>query len=163
MRIGGPHEMKILSQIDAYDENAVTEEQRAQPYEGPPAAAIGSGQPPSGSKVTTRAFDRHRGGGHPPTPATPPCIRVRTRRFELVTLALIDQRWMSKRFEVSIIKPTERALARASYQGPSPLPSVLLASRGRAPSASRSARRRRGVFHCRHIAARGRSRTQQVS
>ena len=33
---------------------------------------------------------RHRGGGHPPTPATPPCVRVRTRRFELVTLALID-------------------------------------------------------------------------
>ena len=27
-------------------------------------------------------IDRHRGGGHPPTPATPPCIRVRTRRFE---------------------------------------------------------------------------------
>jgi hypothetical protein len=37
--------------------------------------------------------DRHRGGGHPPTPATPPCVRVRTRRFELVTLASIDQRW----------------------------------------------------------------------
>src|SRR5207249_10811749 len=30
--------------------------------------------------------DRHRGGGHPPTPATPPCVRVRTRRFETVTL-----------------------------------------------------------------------------
>ena len=27
-------------------------------------------------------LDRHRGGGHPPTPATPPCVRVRTRRFE---------------------------------------------------------------------------------
>ena len=26
--------------------------------------------------------DRHRGGGRPPTPATPPCVRVRTRRFE---------------------------------------------------------------------------------
>jgi transposase InsO family protein len=26
--------------------------------------------------------DRHRGGGHPPTPATPPCVRVRTRRFD---------------------------------------------------------------------------------
>ena len=25
-------------------------------------------------------LDRHRGGGHPPTPATPPCVRVRTRR-----------------------------------------------------------------------------------
>ena len=35
--------------------------------------------------------DRHRGGGHPPTPATPPCVRVRTRRFELVTLALLGQ------------------------------------------------------------------------
>jgi hypothetical protein len=35
-------------------------------------------------------LDRHRGGGHPPTPATPPCVRVRTRRFELVTLAAID-------------------------------------------------------------------------
>jgi hypothetical protein len=32
--------------------------------------------------VVGRAVDRHRGGGHPPTPATPPCIRVRTRRFE---------------------------------------------------------------------------------
>jgi hypothetical protein len=27
-------------------------------------------------------FDRHRGGSHLPTPATPPCERVRTRRFE---------------------------------------------------------------------------------
>src|SRR5271165_4128436 len=35
---------------------------------------------------TVWAFDWHRGGGHPPTPATPPCVRVRTRRFELVTL-----------------------------------------------------------------------------
>src|ERR1700730_13197259 len=26
--------------------------------------------------------DRHRGGGHPPTPATPPCVRIRTRRFD---------------------------------------------------------------------------------
>ena len=26
--------------------------------------------------------DRHRGGGCPPTPATPPCVRVRTRRFD---------------------------------------------------------------------------------
>jgi hypothetical protein len=30
-------------------------------------------------------FDRHRGSGRPLTPATPPCIRVRTRRFEMVT------------------------------------------------------------------------------
>jgi hypothetical protein len=36
-------------------------------------------------------FDRHRGGGHPPTPATPPCVRVRTRRFESVTLTLLEQ------------------------------------------------------------------------
>jgi hypothetical protein len=36
-------------------------------------------------------FDRHRGGGHPPTPATPPCVRVRTRRFESVTLTVLEQ------------------------------------------------------------------------
>jgi hypothetical protein len=36
-------------------------------------------------------FDRHRGGGHPPTPATPPCVRVRTRRFETVTLTVLEQ------------------------------------------------------------------------
>ena len=32
------------------------------------------------TKVTQ--IDRHRGGGHPPTPATPPYVRVRIRRFE---------------------------------------------------------------------------------
>ena len=45
---------------------------------------------------------------------------------------------------------------------PAPLPAVLLASRGRTPSSNRAARRRRGVFHCRHRAARNRSRTQRV-
>ena len=49
--------------------------------------------------------DRHRGGGHPPTPATPPCVRVRTRRFESVALTPIDQRRKSERFEVRIRKP----------------------------------------------------------
>ena len=29
-----------------------------------------------------RGLDRHRGSGCPLTPATPPCVRVRTRRFE---------------------------------------------------------------------------------
>jgi hypothetical protein len=58
--------------------------------------------------------------------------------------------------------PTERALARARYQGPRPLPAVWLASCGRTPSANRAARRRRGVFHCRHRAARNRDRTQRV-
>src|SRR5258706_1644378 len=33
--------------------------------------------------------DRHRSGGHPPNPATPPCVPVRTRRLPSVTLALI--------------------------------------------------------------------------
>ena len=60
--------------------------------------------------------DRHRGGGHPPTPATPPCVRVRTRRFELVTLAFIDQCWKSERFEVSIGKPHREGF------GPSQIP-----------------------------------------
>jgi hypothetical protein len=45
-------------------------------------------------------FDRHRGGGHQPTPATPPCVRVRTRRFEMVTLVHILQIRESERFEI---------------------------------------------------------------
>ena len=39
------------------------------------------------SSLAKSGLDRHRGGGHPPTPATPPCVRVRTRRFELVITA----------------------------------------------------------------------------
>jgi len=41
--------------------------------------------------ASTASGDRHRGGGHPPTPATPPCVRVRTRRFESVTLTVLEQ------------------------------------------------------------------------
>src|ERR1022692_1969304 len=41
--------------------------------------------------VNAVPFDRHRGGGQPPTPATPPCVRVRTRRFETVTLTVLAQ------------------------------------------------------------------------
>src|ERR1035441_890679 len=58
--------------------------------------------------------------------------------------------------------PTDRALAFARYQGPSPLPAVLLARRERTPSSNRAARRRRGVFHCRHMAALSRNWTQRV-
>src|SRR5437870_5590500 len=39
--------------------------------------------------VNAGGLDRHRSGGRPPTPATPPCVRVRTRRFELVTLTVL--------------------------------------------------------------------------
>src|SRR6516164_2062019 len=55
--------------------------------------------------VVLTPVDRHRGRSHPRTPATPPCVRVRTRRFESVTLASINQRWKSERFEVGIRKP----------------------------------------------------------
>ena len=51
------------------------------------------------------ARDRHRGGGHPPTPATPPCVRVRTRRFETVTLTALEQRRKTTRAKIRIGKP----------------------------------------------------------
>src|SRR5439155_3583975 len=60
---------------------------------------------------------RHRGGDHPPTPATPPCVRVRTRRFELVALSSIDQRWKSERLEVSIGKPHRKGLGPCEVPG----------------------------------------------
>ena len=53
---------------------------------------------------------------------------------------IIYQRRKAERFEVGFESPTETALARARYQGPRPLPAVLLARRGRTPSASRAAR-----------------------
>ena len=61
-----------------------------------------------------------------------------------------------------LLSPTERALLLARCQGPRPLPAVLLTSRPFTPSAISAARRRRGVFHCRHRADRSRSRTQRV-
>src|SRR5258708_36207990 len=45
-------------------------------------------------------FDRHRGSGCPLTPATPPCVRVRTRRFGMVTLVRILQIRETERFEI---------------------------------------------------------------
>jgi len=77
------------------------------------------------------ALDWHRDGGHPPTPATPPCVRVRTRRFELVTLAFIDQRWKSERFEVGVGKPNREGF------GPSEVPGTASAT-GRVASQSRT-------------------------
>ena len=49
---------------------------------------------------TVTAFDRHRGSGRPLTPATPPCVRVRTRRFEMVTLTRILQIRETERFKI---------------------------------------------------------------
>src|SRR5207245_6913628 len=75
--------------------------------------------------------DRHRGGGHPPTPATPPCVRVRTRRFELVALTPIDQCRKSKRFEVGVGKPHREGF------GPSEVPRAASAT-SRVTSQSRT-------------------------
>jgi len=51
-----------------------------------------------------RPLDRHRGSGCPLTPATPPCVRVRTQRFEMATLACILQIREAERCEVAIGK-----------------------------------------------------------
>src|ERR1035437_4913528 len=67
-----------------------------------------------------------------------------------VGLTRFEQGWETERFEVSIGEsPTERALLRAIYQGPRPLPAVLLESCPEIRSAISAARRRRGVFHWR--------------
>src|ERR1017187_209398 len=68
------------------------------------------------SAVASR-LDRHRGGGHPPPPATPPCVRVRTRRFETVTLTFLEQRRKSQRFEVCLGKPYVEGLGEREIPG----------------------------------------------
>src|SRR5207253_2642461 len=68
-------------------------------------------------RLNTRRLDRHRGGGCPPTPATPPCVRVRTRRFESVTLSPVDQRRKSERVEVRIREPDREGLGLGKIPG----------------------------------------------
>src|SRR5713101_7437711 len=96
--------------------------------------------------MTRRAFDRHRGGGHPPTPATPPCVRVRTRRFELVTLAFIDQRWKSERFEVSIGKPHREGFGPGQIPGAESAASRVAGESRANPQFYRSRFRRKTTF-----------------
>src|SRR5216684_5439782 len=48
-----------------------------------------------------RCGNRHRGGGRPLSPATPPDMRVRIRRFSSVELEHGQQAWKTERIEVS--------------------------------------------------------------
>src|SRR5215831_20345798 len=73
-------------------------------------AATASTRPPS-------VPDRHRGGGRPPTPATPPCIRVRTRRFKKVALAVLEQRRKAERSKVCLGKPYVESLGERQIPG----------------------------------------------
>ena len=93
---------------------------------------------------------------------TPPYVGVRIRRFEKLGSHSATNEGRPSDSKYVLESPTERALARARYQGPRPLPAVLAAFRGRTPSSNNAARRRRGVFHCRHMAARRRRQTQRI-
>ena len=63
------------------------------PSQPAPSPFIRGHPPPRAPQIALppHTDDRHRGGGRPPTPATPPCVRVRTRRFESVTLTFLEQ------------------------------------------------------------------------
>ncbi len=56
------------------------------------------------------AIDRDRGKPHGSAPPTPPDMRVRIRRFESVTLTLLDQRGKSERPKVRIGEPPGEGL-----------------------------------------------------
>src|SRR6185437_12163904 len=100
------------------------------------------------------------------SPAVPCHTTVRTGPYTAVrdgyadTSSTNDGRPSDLKYALE--SPIDRALLLARYHGPRPLPAVLLASRGRTPSSISASRRRRGVFHCRHIAALSRNRTQRV-
>src|SRR5260370_23059163 len=81
------------------------------------------------------SIDRHRGGGHPPAPATPPCVRVRTRRFESVTLTLLNQRGKSERPKMGIGEPPREGL------GPGQIPRAVSAARSVAREPRRNPQR----------------------
>ena len=81
--------------------------------------------------------DRHRGGGHPPTPATPPCIRVRTRRFESVTS--VPPRTYTFGPTMHPVKPADRLIV-SSLQHISDAPLRVRASGLVGPGSSASCR-----------------------
>src|SRR5215831_16997192 len=114
------------------------------------------------TKVAASRLDRHRGGGRPPTPATPPCIRVRTRRFKKVALAVLEQRRKVERSKVCLGKPYVESLGERQIPGSAAAAGHIGRQLGTHPSSSNAARRRRTVFHCRHKAHRNRRRTQPV-
>src|SRR5205809_8067538 len=63
-------------------------------------------------------LNRHRGGGCPPTPATPPCVRVRTRRFEKVmNLTPREQRRKAASAKVRIRKRNRQGLRMGQMPG----------------------------------------------
>jgi hypothetical protein len=107
---------------------------------------------PRPSEIRTAFHGPKTIGGCPPTPATPPCVRVRTRRFEKSQL-LVDQRRKTERFEIGIGKPNRKSFGLCEIPGAEPATGSDTSQQGTHPSSNSASRRRRGVFHCRHIAA----------
>jgi hypothetical protein len=78
---------------------------------------VGRGFRTNNRLLNTTPFDRHRGGGHPPTPATPPCVRVRTRRFESVTGWPEDLHLQAAEHAQHTTKPQKRRTLRVIIFG----------------------------------------------
>src|ERR1700730_3940992 len=91
-------------------------------------------------------MDRDRGEPFGSAPPTPPCVRVRTRRFEKLLQRISTRDGRPSDLKWALESPTERALLRARCQGPRTLPAMLRNS-PETPSAVSAARLRRGVFH----------------
>jgi len=54
-------------------------------------------------------YNRHRGGGHPPAPATPPCVRVRTHEsFHTLHHALA--RLFAANVDVAVVRISNEAM-----------------------------------------------------
>jgi hypothetical protein len=78
--------------------NRIDESRLEEPFT---STRLGRGLSPPPSCRTCSAHNRHRGSGHPLTPATPPYMRVRIRRFSAVELDDIEQLGKAERVEGS--------------------------------------------------------------
>src|SRR5205807_6222760 len=77
--------------------------------------------------------------------------------------ALVDQSRKSEGFELRIRKPHSESLGSGERPRATPAACRVAGQTRGNPSFRRAARRRRrGIFHCRHRAARSRNRTQRV-
>jgi len=90
--------------------------------------------------------DRHRGGGHPPTPATPPYVRDRIRRFGGLSEGSGPRRGIPSASKKRLGRAWQTEGSWLRRQGPRALAAVFRAHRRLTPRCTSSALRRVKCF-----------------
>ena len=101
--------------------------------------------------------NRDRGEPHGSAPPTPPCVRVRTRRFDgFKRSSRAAMKGAPSLLKKALVRAMDSAGLLLSRQGPWGLPAVCAARSLPTPWRRNAAKRVRPRFHCRQTKARSR-------